>query len=271
MNNKGNIFEELNKMKGLIHAKAGTVISEQLIYNQTLDSSKGFGNVAAQTANQLSGRLTANQMLVTSKGFGNVTPEMADQLVKSGKINSSSIILPAQRTAMKDEAQKELDKGKVDDSQRKEHIKLIYCSVKDGIITSPLSELKGKPWEKYRTDNKVTGLEIADAAKACTENTGYKFGDDLSKTLNIQGKDDTQKGGTNTVNTRFVKSATDLGVQSGKMDLQTLQSILAKLQDDGSQSTVTQDTSTTTQPAGTTTQQTPDLTQLTSLLNQLNA
>ena len=29
MNNKGNIFEELNKMKGLIHAKAGVVISEQ--------------------------------------------------------------------------------------------------------------------------------------------------------------------------------------------------------------------------------------------------
>ena len=31
MNNKSNIFEELNKMKGLIHAKAGTVISEQLL------------------------------------------------------------------------------------------------------------------------------------------------------------------------------------------------------------------------------------------------
>ena len=65
------------------------------------------------------------------------------------------------------------------------------------------------------------------------------------------------------MNTRFKKSATDLGVKSDKMDLQTLQSILAKLQDDGSQSTVTQSTSTTTQ-------QTPDLTQLTTLLNQLN-
>jgi hypothetical protein len=254
MNNKGNIFEELNKMKGLIHAKAGTVISEQLIYNQTLDSSKGFGNVAAQTANQLSGRLTANQMLVTSKGFGNVTPEMADQLVKSGKINSSSIILPAQRTAMKDEAQKELDKGKVplsadaaapvDDSQRKEQIKSLFCSVKNGIITSPMSVHMGKPWEKYRIDNNITTWEMLAAAQACTA------------ALNVQGKDDTQKSGTqksdtqkantNTVNTRFTKSATDLGLQSGKMDLQTLQSILAKLQDDGSQSTVTQDTSTNT-------------------------
>jgi hypothetical protein len=250
MNNKGNIFEELNKMKGLIHAKAGTVISEQA---------------------------TANQLLASSKGFGSVTPEMADQLVKSGKLTSGMLgVLPAQASAIKDEARKELEKPVADAAKRAENIKLIYCSVKDGIITNPGSTFKNTPWEKYKTDYKVTDLEIADAARTCPANTGYKFGDNLSNALNIQGKEDTQKsntqkGDTNAVNTRFTKSATDLGLQSGKMDLQTLQSILAKLQDDGSQSTVTQDTSTTTQPAGTTTQQTPDLTQLTSLLNQLNA
>jgi hypothetical protein len=239
MNNKGNIFEELNKMKGLIHAKAGTVISEQA---------------------------TANQLLATSKGFGPVTVQMADQLVKSGKLTSGMLgVLPAQASAIKDEARKELEKTGTDNAvKRQENINLIYCSVKDGIITNSGSVFKGKPWEEYRTGQNVTGLEIADAAKTCPAKTGYKFGDNLSNALNIQGKEDTQKGGTNTVNTRFVKSATDLGVQSDKMDLQTLQSILAKLQDDGSQSTVTQDTSTTTQ-------QTPDLTQLTSLLNQLNA
>jgi len=239
MNNKGNIFEELNKMKGLIHAKAGTVISEQA---------------------------TANQLLATSKGFGPVTVQMADQLVKSGKLTSGMLgVLPAQASAIKDEARKELEKTGTDNAvKRQENINLIYCSVKDGIITNSGSVFKGKPWEEYRTGQNVTGLEIADAAKSCPANTGYKFGDNLSNALNIQGKEDTQKGGTNAVNTRFTKSATDLGLQSGKMDLQTLQSILAKLQDDGSQSTVTQDTSTTTQ-------QTPDLTQLTSLLNQLNA
>jgi len=239
MNNKGNIFEELNKMKGLIHAKAGTVISEQT---------------------------TANQLLATSKGFGYVTVQMADQLVKSGKLTNSMLpVLPAQASSIRDEVTKELEKTGTDNAaKRQENIKLIYCSVKDGIITNSGSVFKGKPWEEYRTGQNVTGLEMADAAKSCSANTGYKFGDNLSNALNIQGKEDTQKGGTNTVNTRFTKSATDLGVQSGKMDLQTLQSILAKLQDDGSQSTVTQDTSTTTQ-------QTPDLTQLTSLLNQLNA
>jgi hypothetical protein len=200
---------------------------------------------------------------------------MADQLVKSGRLTADMVpILPGQSTE-KPSTQTA--------SERMEQIKSLFCSVKNGIITSPMSVHMGKPWEKYRTDNKITSSELLAAAQACTANTGtgYKFGDDLSKALNVQGKDDTQKSGTqksdtqkantNTVNTRFVKSATDLGVQSSKMDLQSLQSILAKLQDGGSQSTVTQDTSTTTQPAGTTTQQTPDLTQLTSLLNQLNA
>ena len=239
MNNKGNIFEELNKMKGLIHAKAGTVISEQT---------------------------TANQLLATSKGFGPVTVQMADQLVKSGKLTNSMLpVLPAQASSIRDEVTKELEKTGTDNAvKRQENIKLIYCSVKDGIITNSGSVFKGKPWEEYRTGQNVTGLEMADAAKSCPANTGYKFGDNLSNALNIQGTGNNQKGNMNPVNTRFTKSATDLGVKSDKMDLQTLQSILAKLQDDGSQSTVTQDTSTTTQ-------QTPDLTQLTSLLNQLNA
>jgi hypothetical protein len=230
MNNKGNIFEELNKMKGLIHAKAGTVISEQL---------------------------TANQTLAGSKGFGPVTAQMADQLVKSGRLTADMVpILPGQATAERDEANKDPN---ATNTERKNNIRSIYCSVKDGIITNSASVFKGTTWEEYKKDHDVTDAETDEAAKACPANigTGYKFGDDLSKALNIQGKDDTQKGGTNTVNTRFTKSATDLGLQSGKMDLQTLQSILAKLQDDGSQSTVTQ--------------QTPDLVQLTALLNQLKA
>jgi hypothetical protein len=57
MNNKGNIFEELNKMKSLIHTKAGTVISEQFDnvklmptayqYNQEREAAKNLSAVAA--------------------------------------------------------------------------------------------------------------------------------------------------------------------------------------------------------------------------------
>ena len=252
MNNKSNIFEELNKMKGLIHAKAGTVISEQT---------------------------TANQLLATSKGFGGVTVQMADQLVKSGKLTNSMLpVLPAQASSIRDEVTKELEKAATDAEatktmdtadKRRKSIQANYCSVKNGKIENPNLAMNGTTWKDYVETYTITAQEIANVKVTCPNvvvpdvATPYKFGDDLSKALNIQGTGNTQKGNTNAVNTRFAKSATDLGVKSDKMDLQTLQSILAKLQDDGSQSTVTQSTSTTTQ-------QTPDLTQLTTLLNQLN-
>jgi hypothetical protein len=247
MNNKVNIFEELNKMKSLIHAKSGTVISEQL---------------------------TANQKLAKDKGFGNVTVQMADQLVKSGQLTADiAPILPAQATAARDEARDEANKD-TNATPRQKNINFNYCSVKNGKIETTKSAFNGTTFDEYVSTYTITPEEIAVAKASCpnvdvSTPGGYKFGDDLSKALNIQGKDDTQKsntqkGDTNAVNTRFTKSATDLGLQSGKMDLQTLQSILAKLQDDGSQSTVTQDTSTTTQ-------ETPDLAQLTALLNQLKA
>ena len=210
MNNKSNIFEELNKMKGLIHAKAGTVISEQLLNSAGQPQTKQDGLAAYMNT------------------VGAATP-------------------------------------------RQKNINFNYCSVKNGKIETAKSAFNGNTFDEYVSAYTITPEEIA-AAKATCPNVvvpdvaspaGYKFGDDLSKALEIKKTDNTQKGGTNVVNTRFAKSATDLGVKSDKMDLQTLQSILAKLQDDGSQSTVTQSTSTTTQ-------QTPDLTQLTTLLNQLN-
>jgi len=159
---------------------------------------------------------------------------------------------------------------------RQKSIRAYVCSVKDGKIENPNLALNGTTWESYVTKFEVTAAEIAAAkASACPGvvlpdvvvsdgDTPYKFGDDLSKALEIKNRDNTQKGNTNDVNTRFTKSATDLGVQSDKMDLQTLQSILAKLQDDGSQPTVTQDINTTTSG-------TPDLTQLSTLLNQLQS
>lgn len=271
MNNKSNIFEELNKMKGLIHAKAGTVISEQLLNSagqpQTI---QGVG---------AGGKLTSNQMLVSGKGFGTVDAQMADQLIKLGNITQSTFLTPSQISSLKDQAKKELEKAaagaeatKATDTadKRRKSIQANYCSVKNGKIENPNLAMNGTTWKDYVETYTITDQEIANVKVTCPNvvvpdvATPYKFGDDLSKALNIQGTGNTQKGNTNAVNTRFAKSATDLGVKSDKMDLQTLQSILAKLQDDGSQSTVTQSTSTTTQ-------QTPDLTQLTTLLNQLKA
>jgi hypothetical protein len=271
MNNKANIFEELNKMKSLIHAKAGTVISEQLL--------NSAGQPQIKPGVGAGGKLTSNQMLVSSKGFGTVDAQMADQLVKLGNISQLTFLTPSQISSLKDQAKKELEKVAADaeatrasetEDTRRKSIQNNYCSVKNGKIENPNLSFNGRPWEDFVKVYTITDQEIRNVKVLCPNvvvpdvATPYKFGDDLSKALNIQGTGNTQKGNTNNVNTRFKKSATDLGVQSDKMDLQTLQSILAKLQDDGSQSTVTQSTSTTTQ-------QTPDLTQLTTLLNQLNA
>lgn len=71
----------------------------------------------------------------------------------------------------------------------------------------------------------------------------------------IGSKQSTQSA--QSVNTRFVQSAKSLGVQNGKMDLQTLQTILKSLKGES--------------PAATPSQGTPDLAQLTAALNQLKA
>jgi hypothetical protein len=321
MNNKGNIFEELNKMKSLIHAKAGVVISEQnddinadiRTIKQQMDMT--FANTDEQKVVDVLKKYTTSKdifqnflnqyksitgTVLTDKLGYHFQPdrdsnEIADLNASLQKIGSSFVVklsddrkkyiatfggLGSSTQPVKDGLAAYMNTVGAA-TPRQAQINSNYCTLKNGIYTS--NGLKFD-WKSYVSSYNVTEDEIAVAKNICpnvvvsdvSSPDGYKFGDDLSKDLNIQGKDDTQKsntqkGGTNTVNTRFVKSATDLGVQSGKMDLQSLQSILAKLQDGGSQSTVTQDTSTTTQPAGTTTQQTPDLTQLTSLLNQLNA
>ena len=310
MNNKANIFEELNKMKGLIHAKSGTVISEQPT-DITADieaiksqMSRTLANVDEQTVVDILKKYATDKtkfrdflnQYQSTTGF-----KLTDQLPNSfqstndsAEINDLNSVLqkigvkynigqagnkivhsfegltPVQDglAAYMNTVGSTTNTNPVGDiTPRQKNINFNYCSVKNGKIENAKSAFNGKTFDEYVSTYTITPEEIAAAKATCPDvesPAGYKFGDDLSKALNVQGAGNNQKGNTNAVNTRFKKSATDLGVQSDKMDLQTLQSILAKLQDDGSQSTVTQSTSTTTQ-------QTPDLTQLTTLLNQLKA
>jgi uncharacterized protein (DUF433 family) len=294
MNNKGNIFEELNKMKGLIHAKAGVVISEQgdplqIIKRELNDKGALVDSNEELIVNTIINNYKTKEQFedflyrynqATGKDFaekigGTINPDqdqkewnsLINHLAKMG-INLNYDYMWG-KTSMSGATPKALPTAASSSSQagltsymntvgaatpRQKNINFNYCSVKNGKIENAKLAFNGKTFDEYVSTFTLTPEEIA-AAKATCPNVVVP---------NVSITDNTQKGGTNTVNTRFVKSATDLGLQSGKMDLQTLQSILAKLQDDGSQSTITQDTSTTTQ-------QTPDLTQLTSLLNQLNA
>lgn len=125
---------------------------------------------------------------------------------------------------------------------RQKNITNIFCSVKNGTITAQGSTFNNTPWENWKNTYKPTDAELEVAKKTCPS-----------------GATSRQASGQSgpSVNTRFVQSAKSLGIENGKMDLQTLQSMLKSLE------------------GGTTaaapTQGAPDLAQLTAALNQLNA
>lgn len=135
MKNTVNIFEELNKMKNLIHVKRGTVISEQ--------------------------SLTANQQLVSSKGFGSVPSQEADLLVKLGNITQQSSFDQSQISSLRDQVRKELA------TLRQKNIKSNYCSVKNGKIDGANLAHKGQTFKWYVDTYKVTQQEFEAAKKSC--------------------------------------------------------------------------------------------------------
>jgi len=112
------------------------------------------------------------------------------------------------------------------------------------MIVNSASVFNNTPWADYIKTYNVTQDEINKAnelnKKAAPASSGQK-------------RQSTQPS-QSTVNNSFVKTAQSLGVQNGKMDLQTIQSIIKTL-DGGSTSTPTQ---------------TPDLAQLTAAINLLN-
>lgn len=115
-----------------------------------------------------------------------------------------------------------------------------FCGVKDGKITSGV--FKDQPWSTYKSKYSVTDAEEQEARKSCP------------------ARQRSEQSGPS-VSSRFTQSAKSLGIENGKMDLQTLQTILKSLEGE-----------TTTAAAPTqSTQGTPDLAQLTAALNQLNA
>lgn len=129
-------------------------------------------------------------------------------------------------------------------SDRQKNINNIFCSVKNGIIVNPSSSFNNTSWETWKTTYKPTDAELTVAKNSCS--TGQ-----VSRQRSVQSGP--------SVNTRFASSAKSLGVEGGKMDLQTLQTILKNLEGE------------TSTPAAAPTQGTPDIAQLTAALNQLQA
>jgi hypothetical protein len=277
--NKENIFEELNKMRNLMVAKAGTVISEQandintdietvkkemnkgaLVNSdeqKVVDVLKKYGKDKATLQNFLNQYKTTTGFALTDqlpKQFGKDTDQGEIQdlnsvLSKIGVtfevgINNDRTKFVAAFKGLDGAAAQPAAGARTPEAIK--NINTTFCGVKNGIISS--GQLSGKKWADYKRAYSVTAAEEAEAQKTCpTVQTG------------IQATPPRNNSGQSSVNSRFSKSAESLGIQGGKMDLQTLQSILKTLE--GGQST----------PAVAATQGTPDLAQLTAALNQLNA
>jgi hypothetical protein len=222
--NKENIFEELSKMQNLIVAKAGTVISEQ--------PSARLQNIA-----NMQKTVDAQGIIKNPASQFNNT-RWADYIarfsVTQDEINQSKELTKTQK-AEADNTQKRL--------QNIANMARVVNA--DGMIVNPASQFNNTPWADYIKRFKVTQDEI---------NKANELNKKASPASSGQRRQSTQPS-QSSVNDRFTKTAESLGVKGGKMDLQTLQTMIKTL-DGGSNSTPTQET--------------PDLAQLTAAINQLN-
>ena len=122
----------------------------------------------------------------------------------------------------------------------------------NGIIQNKASSYNGKTWSDYISQYKITPDEIK-KANDYVASLGKQVKTPAAG--NTQVKGGARQSGGAPIADRFTKSAQSVGVQNGKMDLQTLQTILKAL--DGG----------TVSPA---TGGAPDMAQLTTALNTLN-
>lgn len=274
MNNKTNIFEELSKMKNLIHAKSGAIISEQAANPATdiatikAEMGRGFANSDEQkvvdvlkkyTTDKATFRNFLNQYkTVTGTVLTDVLPTQFQPTRDQGEIedlNASLLKLGVKfEVKLSDDRRKfvaiftGLDTpatpaGGPRTPEAVNNINSTFCLVKNGIIMS--GTFKDKPWTSYKNSYNVTAAEETEAQKTCpTSQTGIVAANNSPSN----------------VNSRFSKSAELLGIKGGKMDLQTLQTMLKALEGGGG-----------TLTSSTTTQGTPDIAQLTAALNQLKA
>jgi hypothetical protein len=278
--NKENIFEELNKMRNLMNAKSGTVISEQvenLIVKTLYNSVAGPGTDTEKFRDAIFALKNAQE-------FSSINSEL--QKFRNSRLDIAGWI------------NDDFDNTNLDDVKKiSDHLKSIGINnsyeeypgrggFKQGtfkILTTPPAAQVANTDEAWKTTYScVTTQPGAKAVK--TNNAGLAYlvgqiyyyangrkkladGSMASYSCATEFKSGTANSGSgsrqssSSVNTRFADSAKSLGIQGDKMDLQTLQSILKTLE--GGQSTPAVATSST--------QGTPDLAQLTAALNQLNA
>jgi len=233
-----NITEQLNKFKKLINAKSGEVILEETadsIYREiwkAKDSSDDLVKVinkittsqiydgvdAILAKNVPADRNSIAKILNKELGFrdANNAGQIKQALTKIGKKftfnldGNNSVETDSVKVVATPAVANSVVTNVATDRQK--NINLIYCSVKNGIITNPSSQFKNTSWEDWKKAQKPTDAEIQVAKKSCPQ----------------RRRNPSQQGAT--INDRFTKSVQSLGIQNGKMDVDTLQKILTSLE-----------------------------------------
>lgn len=283
MNNKTNILEELDRMKNLIVTKRGAVISEQSTnvgtdvgsimqeLNKTnSDESKIVNTIKKYKSKAEFDNFLAQYKSISGKDFGVDLYRAIQPYNDKTEWNDLKTHLATLGVTLGSSSK---DKGRTrlatfggaagstaaalapEEIQRREGLwRTTYNCVpnqpgakqlklKDGTTTYLINGVYYyNLGRKKLADGKMVAYSCTTEFRAGSSNSG-------------------QRSGQSSVNSRFTDSVKSLGIQGGKMDLQTLQSILKTLE--GEQSTATGTPSVSTG--------TPDLAQLTAALNQLQS
>lgn len=277
--NKENIFEELNKMRNLMVAKAGTVISEQA------NPSADVGTIMRELIKNNSDETKIVNILKNYKDKASLKNFVDQYKTITGKdfgVALTYAIQPFNDPTEWNDLKTHLSSLGVALTYASRDNRLGGSYAIFGGLDTPAAQVANADDAWKTTYSCVTTQPGAKAVKTNNAGTAYLVGQIYyyangrkmladgsmaSYSCATEFKSRTANSGSgsrqssSSVNTRFVDSAKSLGIQDGKMDLQTLQSILKTLE--GGQSTPA--------VAATATQGTPDLAQLTAALNQLNA
>jgi len=271
--NKENIFEELNKMKNLMVAKGGTVISEQ---------TNNVGTDVGTIMQELNKFNSDEQKIVdivkkykSKSEFQNFLNQYKSISGKDFGVDVYRAVTPSSDKKEWDDLKSHLSTIGITLGNFIDNNKKIYSATFGGLTSQASPEDIAKFKEMWK-DPKISCVVSQPGVREGKEPNGKpvyfvgevayfasgrkKLADGTMANYNCSTEFKTRQPGQTRQNVgdRFSKSVESLGVQGGKMDLQTLQTILKSLEGE--------------QPIATApTQGTPDLAQLTAALNQLNA
>lgn len=248
MKQKENIFEELNKMRSLIHTKPGVVISEQAnigadvgtVMRELGATFNADEEVVVNTIKKYKDKASFKSFVdqykaITGKDFGaqlilSISPYNDKTEWNDLKTHLASIGVTLGNTTTNRGNSSAATFGGLDApaalkpevaklaSDRQKNVNVTFCSVKDGIITNPNSQFKGTSWESWKTTYKPTDAEIEVAKQSCP------------KVSNVGNSGSRSRGNSQVVTDYSKQIQTSLGSSpTGKISSQDLDLILKTL------------------------------------------